>query len=459
MNGSTWRRRLALCLLVMAGVLAAGEGGGDGEGAERGVNEKTTVETWRDILRFGIDTEVLGVIKAVEESGERSLDTEIRAFLSGAQSRELRIAALEYLTRRSDPGAEGQALELLAAEEDAALANALIRYVREIRSARAAPLLEEMLDRPGGGVARAAIQALGKIGGEGEGRRLLARLENPDCPQELKPELILALGELRLAAAVQPLIGIAASRDSEKTWRMYACDSLGKIADERAIPTLETLFSEEDALLRAYAASALARFDMQKVLDRLVQGLRDSNVRVRLAAAKGLATAKAARAVEILEYKAANDPEWQVRVQAIQSLGEIGDAEAVSYICAVLLDEKASLLIRQTALDSLLAGHLGQALDPLRALFEREGESGQPKLLEYAAQKLSQLQDERLEAFFLRFLESKNYLLRIYGIRGLAGDGLRAHRDRLEAISRDDPHPSVRKTAGLMLGRLESPSN
>ncbi len=438
----------ALLVLLVAppsgGRLAAQSAGGD----------RPLLESWQETLRYGIDTEVLAAIQAIEEAGERTLDGSIAALLAGYSSRDLRVAILEYFSRVEYRGAEETALRLLEETEDQALTVSLIRYLQTIRSTAVLPLLGPLVNRTEGGIARAAIQALGRIGGEEEVELLLKRFDDPEYPADHKADLILALGELRRPTAVDRLIRIAGSPDEDKTRRTYAADALGKIGDPRAVPVLKSLFAADDALLRAYAATALGQFDLEEARQLLIQGLRDPNVRVRIAAAKGLANPRAGEAVDTLKYKAARDPEPQMRTQAIQSLGAIGNGEALEFLKKALLDEKEPLPARSAVLDSLVGKDPGPVLDTLRALVDQQWESANPRLLEYASQKLSRLKEPRLRDLFLRFLESKNYLLRIHGIRGLATIEAREQRGRIEGLSRGDPHPAVRRTAELILNRL-----
>ena len=442
----------ALCLLFVAGAGAQETGKEEKAGKAEKAAERPLLESWKETLRFGIDTEVLSALKAIEESGERSLDGSIRDLLAESTSRELRVAILDYFGRLEHKGAEETALRLLEETEDQSLTVALIRYLQAVRSADALPLLRERLDRPEGGIARSAIQALGRLGSREEADLLLKRFEDPEFPVDLKSDLILALGDLKQEAAVEPLMAIAGNPDEEKMQRMYAADALGRIGDPRAVPVLEELFSSDDALLRAYAASALGRFDRDEVRRLLVQGLRDSNVRVRISAAKSLGALRAKEAVDVLEYKAARDPEPQMRLQALQTLGEIGSPQALKYLEKVLLDENENLPSRSAALDSLVGKEPGRAIGPLKELVEQQWASKNPRLLQYAAQRMSQLKEARLRETYLRFLDSKDYLLRIYGIRGLDGSGA-GERGRIELLSRDDPHPAVRRAAELILSR------
>ena len=466
MKGTAFRIGALGALLAVAAFLLPAPGAGaqsaaapgGGGAAEKGgavpgpAAERPLLESWQETLRFGIDLEVLAALKAIEEAGERSLDRALTDLFTDSASRELRVAILDYFSRLEYAGAGEAALRLLDGTEDQNLTVALIHYLQATRAVAALPLLRERVGRTEGGIARAAVQALGRLGGEAEADLLLKHFDDPEYPADLKSDLILALGDLRQPAAVEPLVRIAGNPDEEKMRRMYAADALGRIGDPRAVPVLEELFCADDALLRAYAASALGKFDREEVRRLLVQGLRDSNVRVRISAAKSLGSLRAKEAVEILEYKVARDPEPQMRLQAIQALGEIGSGGALEFLEKLLLDEKEALPSRSAALESLIGNEPGRVLGPLRALVDQQWAGKNPRLLQYAAQKMSQMKEPRLRETFLRFLDSKDYLLRIYGIRGLAASGA-GERGRIEQLSRDDPHPAVRRTAELILSR------
>ena len=418
--------------------------------------DRPIVEQWRDVLRFGIDTEVLKVIKSIADSEEQSLNEELTVLFAESLNFEVRKAVLDYFSARKIRDAEGAAAALLAEErlQDSRVIVACIRYLAAIDSPGLESRLLDYVDHRDDGIAETAITGLGQVGTEASGQFLVERLENPDYPAEQKPEIILALGKIEYVGAVEVLIAIVDNRDEERIWRMYAAASLGQIGDSRAVPHLRALFGESDSLIKAYAAAALAHFDMGEVEGLLQQALRDANVRVRIAAAKGLANEQAKDSVDILIYKAKNDPERQVRLQAIEALGVIGTPGAFGYLRELYGDTIALPVYREAAFTALCEHALQDSLDVFREVIEQEWGSKDQKVIQFTAKKLSTTEAPGLKWFYERFLGSPNVYVRIYALRGIGRNGLRTFREKVEKVSTEDPYPAARQTALSVLEEL-----
>jgi len=399
--------------------------------------DRPIIEQWRDVLRYGIDSEVLKAIKSIADSEEQSLNDELTVLFAESLNFEVRKAVLSE--------------EQL---QDSRVIVACIRYLSAIDSPGLENRLLDYVDHREDQIAETAITGLGEVGGEAAGQMLVLRLEDPDYPAEQKPEIILALGKMKYAGAVDALIAIADNTDEERIWRMYAAASLGEIGQPRAIPHLRALLSESDSLIKAYAASSLANFDMGEVEGLLQQALRDSNVRVRVAAAKGLANAQARSSVDILIYKAKKDPERQVRLQAIEALGVIGTPQAFGYLQDLYRDKIALPAYREAAFTALCENALQDNLEVFREVVEQEWGSKDQKVVEFTARKLSSTEAPGLKWLYDRFLDSPNVFVRIYGLRGIGRNGLRTLREKVEKISTDDPYPAARQTALSVLEGL-----
>jgi len=418
--------------------------------------DRPILEQWREVLLYGIDSEVLKVIKSIAESEEQSLNEELTVLFAESLNFEVRKAVLDYFSEQKIRDAEAAAAVLLAEEElqDSRVTVACIRYLAAIDSPGLEQRLLGYVDHRDDQIAETAITGLGEVGGEAAGQLLVQRLEDVDYPAEQKPEIILALGKMRYAGAVDALIAVVDNRDEERIWRMYAAASLGEIGDTRAIPHLRALFSEADSLIKAYAASALANFNMPEVEGLLQQGLRDSNVRVRVAAAKGLANEQAKDSVDILIYKAKKDPERQVRLQAIEALGVIGTPQAFAYLQELYGNKIALPVYREAAFNALCENALQENLDVFREVIEQEWGAKDQKVVEFTARKLSTTEAPGLKWFYERFLGSPNVYVRIYALRGIGRNGLRTLRDKVEKISTEDPYPAARQVALSVLEGL-----
>ncbi len=415
--------------------------------------EQSPLDSLRETLLYGIESEILEAVKNIRENREERLNEDLETLLAETVSVAVRGAVLDYFTVTEYSGAEETALNLLEQTEveNAGLIIALIKYLSEIKSDKAGEYLAEAIDEQNSNISLAAIKALGKSESQGNGQLLLDRLQDEDYPDNLKPELILALGELAYKPALEELTKIAQNRDAERILRMYACDSLGKIGDNQSIQVFKDIFSEGDALLAIYAASALANYAMSEVEDLLIEGLKNSNVRVRIAAARGLANKEAKKAAKVLIYKARRDPEKKVRLQAIESLGQIGSNEAVDFLLELFSDKKQSPDVLETALCTLVDNHLNSSLKTIREVIDREWQEKDQKTIEFIGKKLSQTEHSGLKDIFTKILESANFIIRIYAIRGMEYNRTTGYKEIIKSISTEDQHPAVRKAALLLL--------
>lgn len=218
------------------------------------------------------------------------------------------------------------------------------------------------------------------------------------------------------------------------------------------------MFAEKEALVRQYAASALARFGLDEVFDSLIQALRDEDAKVREASANALARplspAQAAAAVPVLSFKAESDPVAQVRIASIKALGEIGGDAAIRKLLAIYASNARPLDSRETALTLLTAKALSQSLDAIRKVIDDEWKTYDPRTLESTAKVLSTTRAAELKGLLVHLLDSTDPVTRSYGARGIALNGFSDMKDRLTKMSTTDPNPGTRREAELAAAKL-----
>jgi len=400
------------------------------------------------------------VITRLRASRDTGFTAELAVLLAASRSPDVRKAVLEMFAELGIRDGESAARTFIAEWETgkAIVTAAAAAYLSSLHAEGIAALLLPLVDADDAVVASAALRAVGASRDPAAVEPLLARLAGVEFPDARKGDLVVALGELRDARAVDPLIRIAKGHDEDKTRRLYAADALGKIGDRRALPALLEIFDEDDALLRAYAASALAAFGASEALPSLLAGLRDANVRVRLqctkALARELAPADAAQVVPILRWKAENDPERPVRLESVRTLGAIADGPSVSFLETLLANGAAALDVREAALSALLAR---TASSPgIRAAVEQEFAAKDQKPIEMIARVLSLAKAAEIAPVWMRLLDSPGYAVRIWGVRGLAANGVTAALARIGELAEKDPVAAVRAEAARARERLAS---
>ena len=209
----------------------------------------------------------------------------------------------------------------------------------------------------------AALRALGRIRDPAAIPELIEALGTPEAalPQRIA-EILVRFGN----AAVIPLCAEVRNPDSEVR-RMWAAEVLGWLGDrEAAIPLIDAL-GDVNPEVRAKAAGALGKLAEARAIDRLLEMLLSDPIPfVRTRVAQALGAIGHPRVVDHL-VQVLRDPEWWVRIRAIEALEQIG-MESAGILLAALEDEDAEVRRRAaTALE-----RMGYVRDSVEIL-EREG--------------------------------------------------------------------------------------
>jgi HEAT repeat protein len=170
------------------------------------------------------------LVAAVEDK-----DPRVRRAATGALPHDPRsVDALLFALRDSEPSVR------------AAAANSLGRMAETMR-------LED-LTNPDPAVRAAAASRLDTIHGSQVGQSLIAVLEDLEVPQS-RSMAAYALGELRDARAVDPLIRALKSEDA--SLRKSAAEALGRLNDPRSLEPLRALLKDKDEWVRKTASWAI----------------------------------------------------------------------------------------------------------------------------------------------------------------------------------------------------------
>lgn len=155
------------------------------------------------------------------------------------------------------------------------------------------------------------------------------------------------------AAAVQPLIALLV--DANPTARHLAAHTLGKIADARALEPLMRALHDTEPVVVSKAALALEQIGDARAVPALVSIVGHGNREVQTMLVRVLETFGEASVQPLIDRL--SDERWQVREQAADILGVIGDQAAVSALIQALHDEQWE--VRFAVVTAL--GHIGGA--------------------------------------------------------------------------------------------------
>ncbi|MEV0322872.1 HEAT repeat domain-containing protein [Streptomyces sp. NPDC050658] len=325
-------------------------------------------------------------------------------------------------------GGEECAAALLAALDDAPIADAVGTVLAGLAEPPAERLLKLVGDASDGGPGsgesrrRGAIKALGLMGREAAVPLLLSVLDPEESPS-LRSAAVDALGALRHGPALGRLTALAA--DDSGRVRARAVRAVGLIGGPQVQPTLLAALDDPSEAVRLRAATALADHPSPEVADRLGQlAVRDEDRTVVLGAIRALGRigAPAAAPLSALVDLALLDDalvrerpreeryEWSLRMRQrfewvsrtlVEALARCPGPEATAALARLVTHQAAPWGIHEAAAEAL-----GDRRDPgiatllIRMLGEAR-ESYHPPLLRALAHIGTDEAVERVSAYYL----------------------------------------------------------
>ncbi len=166
----------------------------------------------------------------------------------------------------------------------------------------------------------------------------------------VKADVVRTLGRIQARGAVPGLIKLLEDRDE---WtRSYAIRALAKIGDTKAVEKLaDLIINDPEFIVRAEAAEALGQIGGTGASPALKKALRDSTVSVRAAAVRALGKLKDKTAVSEFR-RLLHDPGNTTRAYAAEALGIMQDKKSVPDIITTSLNYE----------DSYVRGYAAEAL-------------------------------------------------------------------------------------------------
>lgn len=151
--------------------------------------------------------------------------------------------------------------------------------------------------------------------------RIRALVGDPD--RDVRSTAIFALATLGEPDAGE--LALTGLDDPDAFVRSTCAVLLGDIEDPRIEPALgERLLGDEDSTVRWRAAESLTAHGGEVALQALADGMSDPSRQVRLASVVGICRLAPQDHVAMLSRLVAEDPEWEIRVQAARGLGRAG---------------------------------------------------------------------------------------------------------------------------------------
>lgn len=422
-----------------------------------GAQGSASPEKRRDVIRYGIESELLELVTALQNEKDDTFNPDLLVLLGETRSPRLREALLRFFTVREWPGAVPAAVSLLDGrdQESAQSVNAALGYLSAVKAREGIPEAREIVESRESKYLSPAIRLLGRAGGAPETDLLLGLYESEESSDSLRQDVILALGEIGAQAAVESLMKTLDDTAGKKGTRMFAAEALGKIKDARAVPSLVRAANGEDPQVRGAAMTALGNFPGSEADAAIVQGLRDSVPAVRLAAVKASASRSIREAEPFIRFRARNDPDRKVKDEAIKALAGMGGRENLEFLRELLQDKKVDVPSRAGAFSALLERDADGSRADLEKALAAEAASKDPSLLKAFQRALVQGTDKAAAPLVQTYLlNSPDFGTRIAGIDWVRRNKVQSLRSAIAAMAESDKVESVRTRAAAALAEL-----
>ena len=300
---------------------------------------------------------------------------------------------------------------------------------------------------------------MGRSGGAAEEELLLGWFDGDSTTPALKEEAIKALGEIGSSKAAERLGKFVEDATAGKAARMFACAALAKIKEGTSVGSLVKAANDADPNVRTAAIEALGSFAAdgkgssgETARVAIVEGLRDSFVKVRIAACKAAATGEIAVALPFLRYKAQSDPEKAVRSEACRALASLGGTpiggDSFLFLRERLADTKEDMALR-TLCFGLLARHdPALSMPALETLLKAEAAQKERSFYTALAREIANAESAAGIGTLARILlADQEYLIRVAAVEWMRKNKSPENRGDLERLAKDDPSDLIRKRA------------
>ncbi len=220
------------------------------------------------------------------------------------------------------------------------------------------------------------------------------------------------LGEI----ALEPLIKALKEGDSNTRWG--AAEALTFIGDVRALEPLAQALNDENSDVRHSAISAFSHYSDKEVIDVYIKYnmLKHKDIRVRFSAMRDIGWREDYRLVEPL-LQALKEDNYRIIDSAVHSLSKLKEKRAVEPLIK-LLKHKDSMIIR-TAAEGL--GDIGdvRAVEPLIGMLNNEDW----QILREIINALGKIRDKKAVEPLIQLLNDKDKFIRLEAVEALTNIG------------------------------------
>ena len=418
-----------------------------------------------DVLRFGLEDEILVLIAQLQKEKERGYDGQLTELFSKTKSSAVREGILAFYSESKNDSLKPYALEVLAEPFDYKTGTvlAVMQYVGALRCIEASPLIRNILSGEGTDLRDRSIVTLGKIGNPEDADFLVEYLEGDIAGDEkqrliVRQNIMTALGEMKAVASWDRFVVIVRDDGENAMIRASAATAIGKMENPEAVPVLSELFEENDPVLRTAAINGLSNFDTPESVSVILESFKDSYYKVRIEAIAAAEKLKIDSAVSYLLYRARTDPVETVKFRAIEALASFDGAEGNAWLATLVNDEKASEKVRIKAASVLMANNFGFIFPDVEKIMLATLKDDKKKSFRYELGKIvATIADDRSASVATAYLGHKDALTKSIGLDMFEKNRYAEARGMVEGMAADEKLGALQRRAKKILDEEPKP--
>ena len=394
-------------------------------------------------IQYGTETEIAALIQTLKAEGVDYLDNEIIALVGNTSNQKILSGAFSFFGEREKNGLEDRAIRAIEEQDNEKNETIIsaIDYLGKVKSVKALPVLQKLIEGGERRFVNPAIRSFGRIGNSGTGSSsaeyLIDFYENSNPEDESRREVVVALGATGSAEAVEFLAGIASDSEGRATLRMAALESLSKIGDQGGLDAVLSCISANDPNIRSTAVTALGPFSGKAVDDAILDAFRDSYYRTRIAAAQASRQRKLAAAVPYLKFRAERDEVPAVKEDSIRALGAIADGESVKILETLFTERKNNDRVRITAGEMIMQIQSAQFLDRFVTELDEAKQKNQTALYNGLLKIIGGTKSGNMEPITRRLMQNSGVIERSYALDMAANNNLTSLAEEIKTIAGD----------------------
>ena len=418
-------------------------------------SEKTVKEIRTEKLLYGINSEILDLLKSLKDEKNSDFNEPLLQVLKETKNSKVKENIIDLYIDTEYFSADAEVFKIIEEKEYSAknVVRKSIKYLSLSKPDKYKNDFLALLDSNDESYRSEAVKALSSTGDKQFTMKLIEHYEN-DESESVKLEILLNIGELKDPDSSEFLMKIIDDEYIDKTSRQYAIHSLGLIVDDEAFPLLMKTYEDPDPYIRSYALDAISKYKKNESEEILLQALKDDSWQIRKQAAVSASEYKNEKLVPLLIYKAVNDPAEPVRIESVKALSAIGSQQSLSFLREKASEKKAAVSLRKLALVEIIKNDLSGSYSVIEKILEDEWESPGSFMLDTACSALSETKSDKLTDLYSRMLDHPSLTVKLSGMKGIKLNKCSTLKEKVSKFTGEDVSSSVRNYAKSVVEEL-----